>query len=124
MYNELPVTAVVLASADLGNGVHEGIPVALIEAMGYGIPVVSTRAGATPELVKTGTGILVPPQDAPALADALERLLRDRDFGRQLGEQARRHVVEAHDITAVTAQLARAFEDAVPRAERQVSAGA
>jgi colanic acid/amylovoran biosynthesis glycosyltransferase len=124
MYNELPVTAVVLASADLGNGVHEGIPVALIEAMGYGIPVVSTRAGATPELVKTGTGILVPPQDAPALADALERLLRDRDFGRQLGDEARRHVVEAHDITAVTAQLARAFEEAVPRPARRVSAGA
>jgi len=122
MYNNLPVTAVVLASSDLGNGLHEGIPVALIEAMGYGIPVVSTRAGATPELVKAGTGILVPPQDASALADALERLIRDPTLCRQLGDEARRRVVEAHDVNAVSAQLTKAFEETLAAQAPQMSA--
>jgi len=45
IYAEAPVSAVVLASIDLGSGVHEGIPVALIEAMSYGIPVVGDGDG-------------------------------------------------------------------------------
>jgi colanic acid/amylovoran biosynthesis glycosyltransferase len=99
----------VLASTDLGNGVHEGIPVALIEAMGYGIPVVATKTGGTPELVKPGTGLLVPAGDTAALADALETLLRDRVFLRQVGDSGRQHVVNTHDIVTITSELANAL---------------
>ena len=109
LYREMPVSAVVLASTDLGNGNHEGIPVALIEAMGYGIPVVATKTGGTPELVKPGTGFLVPAGDTVAMADAIENLLRDRDLLRQIGKSARQHVVKTHDVVTITSELANAL---------------
>jgi len=107
IYKEVPISAAVLASTDLGRGVHEGIPVALMEAMAYGIPVVATSTGGTPELVKPGTGLLVPPADPLALADALQKLLQDGMLLRQIGDRGRKHVRETHDIARVTAELAR-----------------
>jgi len=71
MYHEAGIAAVVLASVDLGHGLHEGVPVALIEAMSYGIPVVATSTGGTAELVRPGSGLLVPPANSAALADAI-----------------------------------------------------
>jgi len=112
IYAEGPVSAVVLASIDLGSGVHEGIPVALIEAMSYGIPVVATATGGTPELLVPGTGLLVPPADPTALADALQSLLRDGKLSEQLGDSGRLRVLEAHDIFQVAAQLVKEFEAA------------
>jgi len=112
VYRDAPVSAVVLASTDLGQGVHEGIPVALIEAMGHGIPVVATATGGTPELVRPGTGFLVPPANSTALADALHNLLQDKALIEQIGNRARRHVVERHDIVGVTYELAQAMADA------------
>lgn len=109
IYREMPVSAVVLASTDLGNGNHEGIPVALIEAMGYGIPVVATHTGGTPELVKPGTGLLVPARDTVALADAIQNLLQDRDLLREVGRSARQHVVKTHDVVTITTELANAL---------------
>ncbi len=117
IYRELPVSAVVLASTDLGNGVHEGIPVALMEAMGYGIPVIATKTGGTPELIKPGTGLLVPGGDAASLADALQTLLQDKRLLRQVGDSARQHVVKNHDIVTITSELAKALagQTAAPR---------
>jgi glycosyltransferase involved in cell wall biosynthesis len=103
---------VVLASVDLGSGVHEGIPVALIEAMSYGIPVVATATGGTPELLLPGTGLLVPPADPAALADALQTLLRDGKLRDRLGDSGRQRVLEAHDIFQVAAELVKEFEAA------------
>jgi len=124
MYREAPVTAVVLASDDLGGGVHEGIPVALVEAMSFGIPVVATDTGGTSELVKPGTGLLVPPADAVALADAIQRLLEDRALLQQLGAAARQHVMETRNIVEITSELASIFagESALPN--HNVSAAA
>jgi glycosyltransferase involved in cell wall biosynthesis len=112
IYAEARVSAVVLASVDLGSGVHEGIPVALIEAMSYGIPVVATATGGTPELLVPGTGLLVPPADPTALADALQTLLRDGELRERLGDSGRQRVLEAHDIFQVAAELAKEFEAA------------
>lgn len=112
IYAEAPISAVILASVDLGSGVHEGIPVALIEAMSYGIPVVATATGGTPELLVPGTGLLVPPANPTALADALHTLLRDGKLRAQLGDCGRRRVVEAHDIFQVAAELVKEFEAA------------
>jgi glycosyltransferase involved in cell wall biosynthesis len=112
IYAEAPVSAVVLASIDLGSGVHEGIPVALIEAMSYGIPVVATATGGTPELLVPETGLLVPPADPTALADALQSLLRDGKLSEQLGHSGRLRVLAAHDILQVTAELLKEFEAA------------
>jgi len=112
MYEEGAVTAVILASIDLGNGLHEGVPVALIEAMSYGIPVIATPTGGTAELVCPGTGLLVPPADSAALADAIQNLLEDAGLREQLGEAGRQRVLEDWDIVGVVNQLVREFETA------------
>ena len=111
-YEDGAVTAVILASIDLGNGLHEGVPVALIEAMSYGIPVVATPTGGTAELVCPGSGLLVPPAEPVALADAIQGLLEDAGLRQQLGESGRQHVLEDWDIVGVAAQLVREFETA------------
>jgi glycosyltransferase involved in cell wall biosynthesis len=69
---------------------NEGTPVSAIEAMAAGCPVVATRVGGLPDLIRDGeTGYLVPPGDAPALAAALLHLLRDPEMARRMGETAR-----------------------------------
>ena len=83
------VWMVVLPSVDLGDGHHEGIPVALMEAMSYGIPVISTTAGGAPELLSGGAGLLVPPGNPSPLADTIERMLRDPQSRVQYGRAGR-----------------------------------
>jgi glycosyltransferase involved in cell wall biosynthesis len=77
----------VLASAPDERGASDIFPTVIAEAMASGKPVISTTVAGIPELVANGkTGLLVPPRDAPALADAMEQLARDEslrdDFGR------------------------------------------
>ena len=119
LYRGGSVSIVALASVDLGNGNHEGIPVALIEAMSYGIPVVTTRTGGSAELVTPEVGFLVPPEDPLALANALRRLLQDAALRKQFGAFGRRRVREAHDIAAVVADLATEFEVAAQQLARR-----
>jgi glycosyltransferase involved in cell wall biosynthesis len=98
--------AVVLPSVTTADGMMDGIPVALMEAMALGVPVVSTRISGIPELVVDGrTGLLAPEKDAVALADALERLHRDRALARRLGEEGRRHVLARFDLRRNAARL-------------------
>jgi glycosyltransferase involved in cell wall biosynthesis len=68
----------------------EGMPMAVIEAMAAGLPVAATAVGGVPELVVQGvTGLLVPPGETQALADALALLARDPGRRRELGSAAR-----------------------------------
>jgi glycosyltransferase involved in cell wall biosynthesis len=76
--------------------VAEGMPNSVLEAMAAGLPVVATSVGGTPEVVVDGeTGLLVPPRDPVALADAMQQLLEDRTMTDAFG-QAGRARVEAH----------------------------
>jgi len=69
----------------------EGMPVSLMEAAACGVPAVATAVGGIPELIEDGvTGFVTPPDDAPALAAALERLLSDPELQARLGAAARR----------------------------------
>ncbi|HEY0381246.1 MAG TPA: glycosyltransferase [Candidatus Elarobacter sp.] len=86
-------------------GEHEGIPVAAMEAMAAGVPVVSTMTGSLPELVGSGEGILVPQRDPVALAAALETLLGDPAARRVAGDRARHRIVTSFETTATTAAL-------------------
>jgi glycosyltransferase involved in cell wall biosynthesis len=67
----------------------EGYGMALAEAVSHGLPVVSTRAGAIPDTVPAGTGLLVPANDVTALAKALRRLVGDHAERRRLAKNAR-----------------------------------
>jgi glycosyltransferase involved in cell wall biosynthesis len=73
---------------------REGLPVALLEAMASGVPAVASRlAGSTDAIVDEGrTGVLVTPGDAGALAQAIERLLADRESAAAIGRAARERI--------------------------------
>jgi glycosyltransferase involved in cell wall biosynthesis len=68
----------------------EGLPFVLVEASTLAKPIVATAVDGTPEVIADGkTGLLVPPGDPGALAEAVIRLLKDREEARRLGETAR-----------------------------------
>lgn len=72
---------------------YEGFGLPAAEAMACGLPVIATTAGALPEVVEDGkSGILVPPQDAHALAKAIEQLLGDEQLRQVMGEEGRKRV--------------------------------
>lgn len=67
----------------------ENLPMALLEAMAHGLPCVATAVGGVAEVIEPGrTGILVPPEDPVALADAILELLRKPAWAKTLGENA------------------------------------
>ena len=73
--------------------VQEGLATINLEAAAAGKPVVSSRVGGIPEIVEDGvTGLLVPPADDAALAQALSRLQNDASLRRRMGATARRSV--------------------------------
>jgi glycosyltransferase involved in cell wall biosynthesis len=108
LYRDGSVDCVALPSRDLGGGVHEGLSVALIEAMAYGIPAVSTPTGGQAELLD-GAGRLVPPGDAAALADTLGALLASPGERERIGMMGRHRIEERFDVDVIAAELVRLF---------------
>jgi glycosyltransferase involved in cell wall biosynthesis len=77
----------------------EGLPVSVLEAMAAELPVVASDVGGLRELVADGeTGILVPPDDIPALGAALGRLVEDRELRRTLGAAGRARAEALFDL--------------------------
>ena len=82
--------------------IAEGMPVTLLEAMACGLPVVASRVGGIPELVlENDTGMLVPPNDPQALAEALARYLRQPALVRQHGAAGRARIETKYSIAAM-----------------------
>jgi colanic acid/amylovoran biosynthesis glycosyltransferase len=76
----------VLPSVPEPEGGMDNLPTVIMEAMATGLPVVSTRVGGIPEMViDKQTGFLVQPEDAVALAGAIEKVTKDRSLGQTLG---------------------------------------
>ena len=83
----------------------EGLPVALLEAMAYGLPAVVSPVGGIPDAFEDGRhGYFVPPDDPDALADRLGALLGDPERARRMGTQARADA-EARYATDIVAAL-------------------
>ena len=77
-------------------------PIKLVEYLAAGLAVVATSVGDLPGIVGDG-GLLVPPGDVEALADAVDRLFSDATELRRLADRGRRHVLERHTWSAVAA---------------------
>jgi glycosyltransferase involved in cell wall biosynthesis len=89
----------------------EGVPVALLEAMAYGLPAVTTPVGGIPDVFKEGRhGYLVPPDDPQALADRLRALLEDPQAARQMGAQARLDAQQLYALDVIAAQIGDALQ--------------
>ncbi len=86
-------------------GEHEGIPVAVMEAMAAGLPVVATATGSLDELVGPEHGELVPQRDPQAIAHALERLLSDDGARARMGIAAREKIRADFETGATTRTL-------------------
>jgi Glycosyltransferase len=61
----------------------------VIEAMAHGLPIITTNVGGSPDLLPSGAGILVPPGDSAALANAMQCLASDPALRKQMGQAAR-----------------------------------
>lgn len=93
--------AIVLPSIVAENGQQEGIPMCLVDAMAHGLPVIATETGGIPELLRDGAGIMVPPNDSVALADAIQRLWSIPQLSRSLGIKGRRRIEEEFEISYI-----------------------
>lgn len=103
-----------LASADIFvlPSYNEGLPISLLEAMSWEIPVVSTTVGGIPELIRDGEdGFLIEAGDVPALTRALERLAADPALRARMGLAGRRQVADAFSREAVLPRLERLYAD-------------
>ncbi|HEV8510114.1 MAG TPA: glycosyltransferase [Gemmatimonadales bacterium] len=96
------------------DGLGDGLPNVLREAMALGAPVVASRVAGIPDALRDGCGVLVRPQDVGALAAALNRLLMDPDERRAIAVRARRRVDEHYDMWQNGVRLA-----AILRAKRR-----
>lgn len=106
----------VLACTIGADGSRDGMPCALQEAMAMELPVISTSVVGIRELVQPGAGVLVPPNDPCALADAFKRVLAiDADARRVMGRIARQVVLEQFAGAQQLARLAEHFRAAILR---------
>ena len=99
----------------------DNLPCVVVEALSSGLPVVSTTVGGIPEMVYDGAGILVPPDDPPALADALDSVLSNLDsYDRvNIAAEARGR----YSLEAVGAQLQTIYESVLSTSDK-VAGGA
>ncbi|MEI6562366.1 MAG: glycosyltransferase family 4 protein [Verrucomicrobiota bacterium] len=96
----------VLACATEPDGGMDTLPTVIVEAMAAGLPVVSTRLAAVPEMVAHGvTGLLVPERQPTELANALETLLRDPVLGERLGASGKTAAAERFAAEVTVAEL-------------------
>ena len=92
---------------------YEGFGLPAAEAMSCGLPIVSTMAGALPEVVGEDgrAGFLVPPADPDNLAAALLRLLNDKQMGRNMGDAGRKRVLENFSWHQTAINTVRVYEE-------------
>lgn len=89
---------------------NEGTPVSAIEALAAGRPVVASRVGGVPDVVRDGIdGFLVESGDVDALADRLARLARDPQLGERMGEAGRARVVSRYSVARLVDDIDRLY---------------
>jgi glycosyltransferase involved in cell wall biosynthesis len=95
----------------LASYANEGVPQSLLQAQAMARPVVGTVVGGIPEvIVDEETGLLVPPRDIRALAQAMGRLMADPNYRRELGRRGRERVVEKFSMEQMAAEIEAVYE--------------
>ncbi len=103
-------SVLVTPSVPTSDGRREGIPVVLMEAMASGVPVIASRISGIPELVHDGVcGLLVPPRDQAALADAIQQVVEHPEAAARRVDAARQRVEQEFDLYRNAATLAEWF---------------
>jgi glycosyltransferase involved in cell wall biosynthesis len=98
------------------SSLREGQPMALLEAMAYGLPIVSTDVGSAESTIREGVaGFIVPPANSQALADALGKLLEDEALRREFGQNARRRVEAEFSIDSVANGLLKFYANTMTK---------
>jgi len=88
------------------------LPLVLIEAAGFGKPIIATDIDGSREIIRDGeTGLLVPPADPAALAEAVVRLLEDEALARRLAERALNEIPAAFSLERMVAETERLYLD-------------
>ncbi|MBE3099971.1 MAG: glycosyltransferase family 4 protein [Planctomycetes bacterium] len=120
----IPDASLLMADCDIicmptipiGRDSGEGFGLVMAEAMAAGVPVIATSCGAPPEVIEDGvSGILVPPRDERALAQAIGALFKDDDRRRRMGQAAQRRIQDFFDV----GRTARAMADVYCAAARR-----
>ena len=89
----------------------EGVPQSMTQSLAMAKPVVASAVGSTPEIVRDGeTGLLVPPGDAQALANAMRSIMDDRPAALEMGRRGRALIEAEYSLQAMTDQVERAYE--------------
>lgn len=96
----------------------EGLPLAALEALAAGVPLVATAVGALPGLVSEGVGISVPAGDAEALAGAIRQLLADAVLRERMGAAGRGLVSRRFSVERAAADVERIYEGVLGRPGR------
>jgi glycosyltransferase involved in cell wall biosynthesis len=109
LYRKNLINVVVLPSILSENGEKEGIPVALMEAMSYGIPVISTNIGGIPELIGDGSGIMVDEKNPEAIANGIENLMRETWFYDLICNQGREKIQKEFNINLISKKMLNLF---------------
>lgn len=100
----------------LENGDRDGIPNVMMEAMWCGLPVVTTNISGIPEIIRNNeNGIMVNPEDATALADAMQKIHEDKNFAKRFSAAAIETVKEKFDGDVTAVFLANLFDEVVSR---------
>jgi glycosyltransferase involved in cell wall biosynthesis len=94
--------------------VNEGMPMAIIEAMAAGKPVIATRVGAVPQLIHSGeTGLLVEPADVTGLETEIGRLLADTQFAQRLAAKGRSQVLKCYSAHGMAETYLSLYKEAM-----------
>lgn len=95
-------------------GRQEGLGLVLLEAMACKKPVIGTNTGGIPDIVKDGkTGLLVPEKDSHALANAIEKLLKDKSLAKTLAENGYRYSTQKFSASKIAEYMFEVYSEAV-----------
>jgi glycosyltransferase involved in cell wall biosynthesis len=96
----------------------EGTPVCIIEAAAAGRPAVAARTDGVPDIVRPETGLLVPPGDAIVFAEAVQRLVEDKELRERMGRSAREHVLHRYSVDRLLGDIERLYDELIAAAPR------